>query len=113
MASIENALPKGSYAIALVQKSYYALHTGTQHYSRFFIVRVESASKQGEVKTFKTSPKLCATRNDRFTTIFSLPAEHLAAAAALFEAQDVDFVGYMDKEHLRLCLVNKAIRDAA
>ena len=106
-------LPKGSYAIAHVQKTYYTMHTGTQGYSRFYVIRVESADRDGRVKTFSEYHGGCAKRLDRFTTIHSLGAQYLPAAAALYARQEPCFVGYRDKEHLRLCLVNQQISEAA
>ncbi len=105
-------LPKGSWAIAHIQKMAYHLHTGRYHWTRFYIVRVESADRDGRVKTFTSGPG-AARKVDRFTTIYSIPPDYLPSAPALYAQQAVDFTGYLDKEHLRLCLVNRAIRDNA
>lgn len=111
---LANKLPKGSYAIAHVQKMAYRLHTGAYHWSRYYVVRVESADREGRVKTFINSPETKAPqRVDRHTKIFALGAEYLDAAKALFERQKIGFTGYMDKEHLRLCLVNRQIEERA
>jgi len=106
-------LPKGSYAIAHVQKTYCTMHTGTQHYTRFYVVRVESADSDGRVKTYSEYAGGVPKAKDRFTTIHSLGAQYLPAAAALYARQEPCFVGYRDKEHLRLCLVNQQISEAA
>lgn len=106
-------LPKGAYAIAHVQSSYYTLHTGTSHYSRYFVVRVVSSNCRGIVKTFVDSEGSTPKRNDRFVTIYSLSDKHLKAAELLFAKQPRDFSGYVDKEHLRLALVNVEIAAAA
>lgn len=111
MSDKVNPLPKGSYAFAHIEKSFWKMHTGTQHYSRYFIVVVTSATREGLVKTFVDSPNGTSKKNDRFTTIFSIPEEYAESAKGLFEKQEVDFTGFRDKEHLRLCLVNHSISD--
>ena len=105
-------LPKGSFAIAHIQKTYYTMHTGTQGYSRFYIVKVESADKTGRVKTFSDYANGTPKRKDRFTTIYSMAPQYLAAAAELYARQALDFTGYSDKQHLRLALVNVDARKA-
>ena len=109
---LANTLPKGSYAIALIEKSYCTVHTGRGFYSRLFLLQVTSASRSGEVKAFKTSPKATPRKNDRFTTVFAIPPQYVDAAKAIYADTQSDFVGYTDKEHLRLCLVNEAIKAA-
>lgn len=109
--AIENALPKGSYAVALIQKSNYNLISGITHYSRYWIVRVESADRDGRVKAYAAWAGAPPRKVDRYTTIYSLGAQHLPAAARLFAKQPLDFTGYADKEHLRLALVNVEARD--
>ena len=104
-------LPRGSFAIAHIEKSHWNLITGNHRYSRFYVVRVESADKTGRVKTFSDYPDGTPKRKDRFTTIYSFPDQYLAAAPKLYARQALDFVGYRDKEHLRLALVNVDARE--
>lgn len=103
-------LPKGSYAIAHKQSMTYTLHTGVHHYTRYFVVQVISADRQGRVKTFRDCNYGTAQRVDRKVTIYSLPEQYLKAAEALFAVQPLDFTGYADKEHLRLALVNTGFK---
>lgn len=111
--AIATKLFKGCYAIAHVQKSGNNLLTGRYQWNRFYIVKVVSASKDGEVKTFTKSRQLAAERNDRLTTIYSIPEQYLDSARTLHDLQEACFVGYIDKDHLRLCLVNQSIKEAA
>lgn len=106
-------LPKGSYAIAHKQTRAYTLHTGVYHYSRFYVVKVESASREGRVKTFRDCSYSAPKRMDSSVTIYSLPEQYLNAAELLFAKQALAFTGYADKEHLRLALVNVEIEAAA
>lgn len=115
MTKLANKLRKGDYAIAHEEHVYSSLYAGTQHWSRYYIVKVQSATREGMVKTYTKSPKLetAPERNNSRVTIYTIPAAHIDGARALYPLQNVDFTGYHDKEHLRLSLVNQAIKDAA
>lgn len=106
MAGIANKLPKGSYAIAHIEKSAYHMHTGAYHWSRFYIVQVTKADRTGRVKAFVTSPNATA-RDTKHATIYSIPPQYLDAAKLVFAGQEIDFTGFRDKEHLRLVLENR------
>lgn len=110
--ALANKLPKGSYAIAHIEKRAYHMHTGAYHWSRFYIVKVLSADKDGRVKAFTDTPLSDAPRDTKHATIYAIPPRALEAAKALFAKQPLDFTGYADKEHLRLALVNNGFAAA-
>lgn len=95
-------LPKGSFAVAHIQKSGYSLLAGHYGYDRFFVVCVLSATHEGEVKTFTdTFEHEAPKRVDRHVTIYSMPAQFDNCGAAMLAKQPLDFTGYATKADLK------------
>lgn len=105
MSEIANKLKKGDYAIAHIQSSGYSLLAGNFHYSRFYVVEIVKASREGIAKSFLKYPGASARPVDRKVTIYSgangFDAETLAAT---FAKQEVCFVGYYDTKELKAAL---------
>jgi hypothetical protein len=104
MPILENQLHKGDYAIAHIQSSGYSLLAGTFHYSRFFVVKVTKATREGEVKEFQEYEGGCAKRVDRKTTIYAYPEAFKGTEAAAFAKQEACGAGYHDKAELKSAL---------
>lgn len=106
---LANRLPKGSYAIAHIEKSAYHMHTGQYYYSRFYVIQVVRADRSGRVKAFFDSPKSSAPKDTKHATIYAIPPKYLKAAKSAYADQECDFTGYRDKEHLRLTFENRLV----
>lgn len=104
---ILNKLPKGSFAFAHVQKSGYSLLAGHYVYSRYFIVQITKATREGEAKGFTdTAAYDSHGKVDRYTSIFHIPAQYADNAKALFAQQASDFTGYETKAELKTALLS-------
>ena len=101
----ENLLRKGDFALVHIQSSGYSLVAGTFHYSRYFVARIEKATREGWAKAFTTwqgqSPRVV----DRKTTVYaSVTGFHQATLGRAYAAQTIEFQGYHTKEELRAAL---------
>ena len=101
---LENKLSKGDYAIAHVEKTMTSLLAGRSVYSRYYIVQITRAAREGRAKAFKDCAANCDKAVDRFTTIYTLPASLNVSLSALFKAQILGFTGYQNKEDLKAAL---------
>lgn len=101
---LENKLAKGSYAIAHVQKTMTSLLAGRSVYSRYYIVKITKATREGRAKAFKDCAANCDKTVDRFTTIYTLPPSVNANLPALFDGQELGFTGYQSKAELKSAL---------
>ena len=102
---IENKLRKGDYAIAHVEHSAYHLHTGHYVWSRFYIIQIASATKEGLAKSYLESVGSSLARTvDRKVTIYSFPRAFEHKAAGAFLAQKAGTLGYESKESLKAFL---------
>lgn len=109
MGDLANKMHKGDYAIVHTEHTAYHLHTGHYHWSRYSIVRVAKASREGRVVQFYDYEGSAPKRVDRTTTIYALPQfVGTAVAECMFAKQECGFLGYEDKPALKA-----AINDAA
>lgn len=112
-APLENKLAKGDYAIAHIQSSGYSLLAGHYGYSRFFVVQITKATRDGEAKAFTDWNGNCSRPVDRKVTIYSYPKQFASTAAAAFAKQECGFCGYHDKAELKAALEALATQVAA
>ena len=104
---IENKLRKGDYAIANVEHSAYHLHTGHYVWSRYYVVQIASATKDGLAKSYLESVESSVARSvDRKVTSYSFPPAFEHKAAGAFLAQKAGTLGYETKEALKAFLEN-------
>ena len=102
---IENKLRKGDYAIAHVEHSAYHLHTGHYVWSRYYVVQIASATKDGLAKSYLESPESSLAKPvDRKVTIYSFPTAFAHKAAGAFLAQKSGTLGFETKDALKAML---------
>ena len=103
---LENKLAKGDFAIAHIQKTMTSLLAGHQIYSRYYVVRIAKATREGQAKAFTDwdCPTAPAKAVDRFTTIWTLPEPLVSKLPVLFAQQMLDFTGYKTKGDLKAAI---------